>query len=105
MKPVTILSLLASLVFLTGCLNTPIATKVDATIPGAEIAYKSEKDVKVVKRSYDPDTGNLIEEVEIQAVASVPAAVQAERDKVQAESNKAALELATEIIKGATPAP
>jgi hypothetical protein len=90
----------AAAVFLTGC-NVPIRTTFDATIAGTPISYKSEKDVKVIKRSYDPTTGNLTEEVEIEAVASAPALVQAERDKVQAETTATAMKLATEIINRA----
>lgn len=101
---ITIIFTLIAVLFLTGC-NAPIRTIFNAEIAGAPISYKSEKDVKVVKRSYDAATGNLIEEVEIQAVASVPAAVQAERDKIQAETTAASLNLATEIINGAIPKP
>jgi hypothetical protein len=90
---------------LTGCFATPIKTKITTQDPLPAITYSSEKDVVFRKTSYDPATGKVIEEIELQAVASVPAAVQAERDKIQAETTAASLNLATEIIKGATRAP
>lgn len=103
MKPIILILTLILILPLTGC-NVPIRTTFDATIAGTPISYKSEKDVKVIKRSYDPTTGNLTEEVEIEAVASAPALVQAERDKIQSETTAASLKLATEIItKAATP--
>lgn len=108
MKPANILiigALLLVALALAGCFATPIKTKIETTAPLPSIKYSSEKDVVFKKVTYDAKTGNKIEEVELQAVASVPAAVQAERDKIQAETTAASLKLATEIINGAIPKP
>lgn len=90
---------------LTGCFATPIKTKIETKDPLPAISYSSEKDVVFKKKTYDPATGNVIEEIELQAVASVPAAAQAERDKTQAETNAKAMDLAREIITTAIPKP
>lgn len=105
MKWIIALFIAASAVLLTGCGTMPISTRMEAEIAGVPVKYKSEKDLKVIKRSYDAESGNLVEEIEVEAVASAPALAQAERDKIQAEVNARALEMANKIISGAIPVP
>lgn len=84
---------------LSGCASfDPISTKVEMEEPIA-LTYTSEKDIVFKRERFDPETGARIEYMELQATASAPSMAQAEREKIQAEINKASMDLATKALE------
>ena len=94
MKTATILITLAVLL-LAGC-TSPINTVVKVDGIGT---YKSERNLDLTYTTWDPAPGEKTKEITVSAHASDPAASQAERDKVQAETMSKAMDIVNESLK------